>query len=224
MCGRATLSAPPEDLRELFGLDEAPALAPRFNIAPTQPIAIVRATLPRRIELVRWGLIPPWAHDLREGAKLVNVRAETVAKRFGDAFRSGRCLIAVDGFYEWQTRGTIRQPYFVTRRDKKPFALAGLAGRWVSRESGESFESAAVVTVASQAPLDQIHDRMPLVLAASEHEQWLRGEAADAAALLPRPAASIEELVFHPVSTRVNSPANDDAACIAPPEQGLLFG
>src|SRR4051794_13967890 len=132
MCGRATLSAPPEDLRELFGLDETPELAPRYNMAPTQPIPIVRerrseddARGERRIHLVRWGLVPPNAPDLKAGARMINARVESLPTRgiFRDALMRRRCLVAVDGYYEWRADGKTKRPFLVRRPDGAPFAL-----------------------------------------------------------------------------------------------------
>ena len=135
MCGRATLSTPPEDLAALFDLDVVPPLLPHYNLAPTQSLAIIR--VPRRLELLRWGLVPWWAEDPKIGAKLINTRADSVFEKpaFREAVRTRRCLVIVDGFYEWQARGKItpagaskgkKQPFYVRRRDGRPFALAGL--------------------------------------------------------------------------------------------------
>ena len=228
MCGRASLSAPPEDLRELFGLAEIPPLSPRYNIAPTQPIAIVRESQSRGriLELVRFGLVPRWAKDLRVGARFINARAESVATTpaFRESFRFRRCLVAVDGFFEWAEltpaagqKKPAKQPFFIHRKDSKPFALAGVWDRWTS-ESGDVLPSASVLTVASEGALHAIHDRMPFVVSPDDYPAWLAGEGAcDPTEILARvrPVAP-HDLVAYVVSTRVNSAANDNADCVAP--------
>jgi putative SOS response-associated peptidase YedK len=236
MCGRATLTTPPEDLAEIFGLAEVPALAPRFNIAPTQPIAIVRATKPaeppaRRLELVHWGLVPHWAADARDAARHINARAETLFTKpaFRDAARDRRCLVVVDGFFEWKAdpaRRGKKEPFWIRRPDGKPFALAGVWDAWTSRAPGPpvALETCAVVTIAPTPAIARIHDRMPLVLEPDAYAAWLdpRATSREAIAhLLDAPVRT--ELVAVPVSTRVNDVKNDDPSCIAPAEQGTLF-
>lgn len=256
MCGRAALSAPPEDLREVFGLDEVPTLAPRFNIAPTQPIPIVRVarTGGRKLELARWGLVPWWAEDPKIGNRFINARVESVAtnRAFREAFARHRCLVVVDGFYEWQKRETTdakgrvkiaKQPFFVRRKDGKPFGMAGLWDTWKSKD-GEIVESATVVTRGALGPIAALHDRMPLIVAPDAYDLWLASGKGDplAAALeqaggpdaLPEIVHAVppEELEAFPVGTLVNDPKNDAPACRDPwngPEgeepdpQGALF-
>lgn len=211
MCGRASMSASPDELREIFHLTEVPPLEPRYNIAPTEPMAIIRT--PGRLELVRFGLIPPWAKDPREGTRFINARAETVATQpaFRDAFRSRRCLIVVSGFYEWQVRGKKKQPYFVHREDGKPFALAGLWSTWRSRD-GQVVDSCSVITRVPSSMLAEVHDRMPVVLAPSDHDRWIDPGTPDVAAFLD---GHDEMLVMHPVSARVNKPGNEGSELIA---------
>jgi putative SOS response-associated peptidase YedK len=200
MCGRATMSASPDELAELFHLTELPLVEPRYNIAPTEPMAVIRT--PGRLELLRFGLIPPWATDPREGTRFINARAETVAKQpaFRDAFRHRRCLVVVSGFYEWQVRGKKKQPFFVHREDGKPFALAGLWATWRSRD-GQVVDSCSVITRVPSAMLAGVHDRMPVVLAPSDYDRWIDPGTSDAASFLEGHA---EQLVIHPVSMRVN--------------------
>jgi putative SOS response-associated peptidase YedK len=143
MCGRATLSTSPEDLREAFGLSDLPELPPRFNIAPTQPIAVIRE--PHRLELLRWGLILPGGH--RQGARGINVRVESVARApaYRESFRKRRCLVIVDGFFEWERRDKGKQPFVVRREDGKPFGLAGIWERSTTTD-GEVIDTCAVIT------------------------------------------------------------------------------
>jgi putative SOS response-associated peptidase YedK len=229
MCGRTALSTPPDELREFFQLESAPDLSPRYNIAPTQPIPIIRQAVDRpgrRIELLRWGLVPAGSIGASAGAPLINVRRESLASRppFREAFRRRRCLVVVDGFFEWRREGKhTNQPYFIHRADKKPFALAGLWEKWVSRD-GEVIESCAVVTMPAAPPVDPIHDRMPLVIPAESWSAWLDPHAADPHLLEPllHPAPPTD-LVAEAVSTRVNSPVHDDIECIAPAQHLQLF-
>jgi putative SOS response-associated peptidase YedK len=228
MCGRATLSTPGDELRELFGLGETPELSPRFNIAPTQPIPIVRERKPldeseargeRRIHLVRWGLVPGGARDLKVGARMINARIESLATRaiFRDALVRRRCLVAVDGFYEWRADGRVKRPFVVRRAEGGPFALAGLWDRWRSAQ-GEAVDTCAVITTASLPPVDAIHDRMPIVLARERWDEWLDPRERDPARLVALLADPVRDLVLYEVGPRVNNVVNDDAECARPIE------
>jgi putative SOS response-associated peptidase YedK len=227
MCGRTALTARPEDLRELFGLDETPQVVPHYNVPPSQPlhaVRVMRGGSRRTMELLRWGLVPYWADDPKIGHRLALARIETVATTpaFRDAIKRHRCLVVVDGFYEWKREGKkASRPFFVRRPDGAPFALAGVWDRWVSRD-GEVVESCAIVTQPARPPIDAIHDRMPLVLEKEAWDRWLDPQLADVTALLePR----TPELVLHSVSPHVNDPRNDDPQCVEPsePEQKTLF-
>lgn len=193
MCGRATLSTPEKMLRELFKLQEIPLLNPRFNIAPSQDLPIIRE--PQRLELVHWGL----SNVGHAGG--INVRAETVARapQYRDSFRSRRCLVVVDGFYEWQRHGKRKQPFLVHREDGKPFALAGI---WQRTPEGDQ---CAIITGDAQGIVTDLHNRMPIVIAPEDYDRWL--DAKEKPIDLLKPDAS--ELTAHPVSELVNSPKND---------------
>ena len=240
MCGRTALTASPAELREIFGLDAAPALVPRYNVTPSQGLVAVRAVLgehgraARGFTTLRWGLVPAGADAVKIGQRLTLARAETVATlpAFRDALRARRCLVVVSGFYEWKRDGERRpQPYLLRRGDGAPFALAGIWERWTSRD-GEVVESCAVLTQRALPPVDAIHHRMPVVMPASAWDTWLDprqgcadADAALAALLQPRPPP----LIAAPVSTYVNDPRHDDPRCFeppalaAPPAQGSLF-
>ncbi len=230
MCGRTALIASPEHLREVFGLEEVPALSPRYNVPPSMPLEIVRVVLgskKRRLEPVRWGLVPPWARDPKIGHKLALARTETVAtaNAFRDALRKHRCLVPVDGFYEWRRQGqSSRWPFFVRRADGRPFAMAGLFSRWVSRD-GEVIESCAILTQPARPPVDAIHDRMPLVLPRDAWDRWLDPELTELDDVSQLLAPRSPELVAHPVSPYVNDPRHDDPSCLEPsePAQRQLF-
>lgn len=220
MCGRYFLTTPGAVLAERFALEEAPELAPRFNIAPSQTVPIVRAAANGRRELarVRWGLVPFWAKEAAIGNRLINARAESVAEKpaFRDSFRKRRCLIPADGFYEWQTTSAGKTPWLLRLRGGGVLAFAGLWSAWREPADGSTLETCAIVTTTPNELAAAVHDRMPVVLPVDAHAVWLDPEAAApalAGLLRPLPAEAMEAF---PVSKRVNSPANDDPALIEP--------
>ena len=221
MCGRFTLRAPASVVAAQFGLFEMPPFTPRFNIAPTQPVAVVRACpegpgLERELAWLRWGLIPSWAKDPAIGNRMINARAETAAEKpaYRAAFRHRRCLVVADGFYEWQRTGGRKQPYFIRMRDDRPFAFAGLWESWHGPEEGP-LESCTLLTTEPNELLEPIHNRMPVILAADDYRQWLDPtiQKPEAVAMLLRPLPA-EGMTSYPVTTYVNSPTRDDARCI----------
>ncbi|MEX0758725.1 MAG: SOS response-associated peptidase [Tistlia sp.] len=224
MCGRYTLTSPLEALKELFGFLERPNLEPRANIAPTQEVLVVRLGEDgeRHAASLRWGLLPPWAVDGRVGARLINARAEGVTRQpaFRKAFAARRCLVAADGFYEWQAQEGGKQPYRICRQDGGPFAFAGLWERWHDPAAPKEapVESCTILTTEANALLRPIHQRMPVILPAEAHGAWLAPDSAaeDLQALL-RPLEP-EGWIAYPVSRRVNKVANDDLALLAPAE------
>jgi putative SOS response-associated peptidase YedK len=221
MCGRFTLRAPSRLQLGLFQLAELPSIPCRYNIAPSQPIAAVRAkadTSSRELAMLRWGLIPSWAKDPAIGNTLINARGESVASKpaFRSAFRSRRCLIVADGFYEWQKKDGGKQPFYIQVRGGEPFAFAGLWEHWHDPQ-GEIVESAAIVTTDANEIMRPIHNRMPVILAPNHYDLWLDPTMKDPKLLEPllRPYPS-EELMACPVSTYVNNPRHNDDRCIAP--------
>lgn len=228
MCGRFTLWTTPADMVEIFQLLRLPELSPRYNIAPTQPVAVVRQTeSARELSLMRWGLIPSWAKEAAIGSRMINARAETVAAKpsFRAAFKRRRCLIPADGFYEWQkTGGRTKQPFYIGMKDEQPFAFAGLWENWTSAD-GSEIESCTVITTAVNDLLRELHDRMPVILNEDDYTRWLDptpNSADDLQSLLhPFPA---ERMQFYAVGTIVNSPRNDVHQCIQRADtQGTLF-
>jgi len=227
MCGRYSLTTAPEAMRALFDYENLPNLEPRFNIAPTQPVPVVRLNEAgrRELALLRWGLIPHWAKDASMAARMINARAETVDAKpaFREAFAKRRCLVPADGFYEWRTEDGRKQPFRIGMKGGAPFAFAGLWESWTAPEGagpgaapGETVETVTIVTTDANEKLRPIHVRMPVILAAADYAAWLdtHTPANDAKALLrPYPA---EPMAFYRVSTHVNAVRNDDAACIAP--------
>jgi putative SOS response-associated peptidase YedK len=218
MCGRYMLTTPVDALRQLFLFTERPNLAPRYNIAPTQDVPIVRRTRDgagRELIMVRWGLVPYWADDPKIGNRLINARRESVARTaaFREAYQRRRCLVPADGFFEWQKEGRTRQPLLVRRKDQAPFAFAGLWERW-PQPGGGVLRSCTIITCPPNELIAPVHDRMPVILASEDYERWLDPSRADGRELLePYPAAELEAF---PVSPRVNSPQYDDPECIAP--------
>jgi putative SOS response-associated peptidase YedK len=217
MCGRITQTRPPEELTRAFGLDAAPALPPRYNIAPSQPIVVVRiGAAGREAALARWGLVPAWTKERPTDAGLINARADTVAIKpsFRSAFRRRRCLIPADGFYEWQRLPRGKQPYYIHRAHRL-FAFAGLWEHWEGE--GGAIESCTIITTDANDLMRPIHDRMPVIIDADAYPLWLgeRDAPPDALAALLR-ARDVAGLAAYPVSPVVNSPRNDSAVCIAP--------
>jgi putative SOS response-associated peptidase YedK len=223
MCGRTSLRASPVELADAFGLDHVPDLTPRYNIAPTQPIAIVmraRGSEKRELHEVRFGLVPWWGKDASGAAKHINARVETIFEKrpFVDPIRKRRCLVVVDGFYEWKRfeKGTKRpsQPYLIHFQGDAPFALAGVWDRWVSTD-GEVVESCAIVTGPSKGGVAELHDRMPLVVPQESYEAWLARDA-DPATLLETFKNASPAWQIDAVSRFVNDPKHEGPECIAP--------
>lgn len=220
MCGRFRVARKKEILEESFGVEEVVddlEWSPRYNVAPTQPIAVIRqhgARPVRRLSQMRWGLIPYWAKEPGIG-KMINARAEGVAERpaFRDALRSRRCLIPADGFYEWKREGKQKLPYCITMANDSMFAFAGLWDRWKSPQ-GKVVESCAILTTEANELLREIHDRMPVILAPEEYDLWLDPKFTRVEEILPllkpHPASAMR---MYRVSLRVNQVNNDDAEC-----------
>lgn len=221
MCGRFTLFAPGDVLARMFGVDEAPSLAPRYNIAPSQPVAAARVSPDgsgRELALLRWGLVPSWAKDPAVGDRMINARAETVSEKpyFRSAFRRRRCIVPADGFFEWKRAAGRKQPYFVRFRDGRPFAIASLWERWEGPD-GSAVESCALITTTANDAVSPIHDRMPVILAPKDYDLWLDPAIQDKEALLPLLRAfPAEGMTAFPVRFQVNNPKVDTPACIEP--------
>jgi len=188
MCGRFAFFSSHEAMLRVFGLPvQTPAVAPRWNIAPTQPVAAVRAGAGggRELAMLHWGLVPSWARERSIGARMINARAETVAGKpaFRSAWRQRRCLVLADGYYEWQATSAGKQPWFIRRADREPFALAGLWESWVESPGAAPLESCTILTTSAPPPLAAIHERVPVVIPAPAFDSWLAPRGADLAAL-----------------------------------------
>jgi len=221
MCGRFTLTVDPADLNETFTDFTFPTgAAPRFNIAPTQPVLVVPNDGSNKADYYTWGLVPSWAKDPSIGNNLINARAETLAQKpaFRSAYKYHRCLIFADGFFEWQAQpGTkVKVPHYIRLKSEKPFAFAGLWEHWQSPE-GSEIKSATIITTEPNELMARLHNRMPVILPPEAYSRWLDPtpqQATDLQDLLvPYPA---EEMKAYPISTAVNAPANDRPEVILP--------
>ncbi len=216
MCGRYELHTHPAALALVFGLAYPPVISARYNIAPMQDVPVIRIAQSGERELaqVRWGLVPRWAKDPSIGNKMINARSETLAEKpsFRTALKRHRCLIPADGFYEWKaTAAGGKQPIHIGIQDGSPFAFAGLTERWLSPD-GEVLDTCTIITTQANALLAVMHDRMPVIIAPAAYARWLDVAVPDVSDLFaPYPP---EAMMWYPVSTRVNSVRNDDAALI----------
>ncbi len=224
MCGRFIISKFPDDVARWFGTTGAlPNSRPRYNVAPTDQIAVVRfnpETKERTLDTLRWGLVPYWAKDVKIGATMINAKAETVAEKpaFREAFKSRRCLIPADGFYEWKKLDAkTKQPYAIVMKDRSLFGFAGLWERWKDKASGEVVRSFTIVTTTPNEVCAPVHDRMPVIVDPANYGKWLGEEPADPVRLLqmlkPFPAGAV--MAFR-VDPRAGNVKNDDAALIEP--------
>ena len=222
MCSRYSLTSPPEAVRAYFGTKNALDFPPRYNIAPTQPVLIVRRNHAgdREQHLVRWGLIPSWVKDPREFTTIINARSETASEKpsFRGSLRHRRCLIPATGFYEWTGKPGQKRPHLFRPRDGGLFALAGLAEHWVGAD-GSELETMAILTTSANATMEPIHDRMPVIIAPEHFDVWLdctTGTSKFAETLLMPPPASLLEIID--VNPRLNNPRNEGPDLHQPPE------
>lgn len=219
MCGRFTLTQSAQAVAERFGVQLVLFKpAPRYNIAPSQPIAVIMQNGERRLEACQWGLVPFWAKDPEIGNRLINARAETLAEKpaFKYSLTRRRCLIPADGFYEWRQEGNRRVPVYIRRRDGALFAFAGLWDEWQSPD-GSPLRTCTIITTEPNALIAPIHNRMPAILKPEHEALWLDTSLKDPIQLLTMLRAYPEaEMEAYPVSPRVNNPRNDDPLCIQP--------
>lgn len=230
MCGRFVQKGP-GTLAKKLGVEAPPGLFPRYNVAPSQDVMIVRSGgAAREVALVRWGLVPSWTADPKQSMAPINARCETADAKptFRDAIRKRRCIVPAEGFYEWKRDGVRKQAYFIRRIDREPIYMAGVWESWRSPDDGREFESTAILTTSANELLRDLHDRMPVILHPSGVDLWLDESVTNPTSLMPLytpfPA---DELVVEPVSDRVNSVKHDDPKCMevvtAPATTGSLF-
>jgi putative SOS response-associated peptidase YedK len=233
MCGRYRLSRKKQIIEEYFdSVSEEEDWSPRYNIAPTQPVPVIRQNPQepvRRLSLMRWGLIPSWAKDDSGAARMINARSETVCMKpaFREALKYRRCLIPADGFYEWQRSGKVKQPYCFEVNKAELFAFARIWDQWKDA-GGKIVETCSILTTTPNAVTSVVHDRMPVILEAGAYDRWLDPAMKDVRPLseLLRPYDA-RRMRCYPVSTRINHVANDDPECSTPlplvQDQNSLF-
>jgi putative SOS response-associated peptidase YedK len=221
MCGRYTLTIDPADLQDAFpDLIIPEGMAPRYNIAPSQPVAVVANNGEHKVELFKWGLVPGWAKDVSIGNRMINARGETLAEKpsFRAAYRRRRCLVLADGFYEWKAEPgqKTKTPMLIKLKSGEPFAFAGLWEVW-HPDQADMLLSCTIITTTPNALMEKIHDRMPVILPAKAYDAWLDpGEQSPDKLdrlLKPYPAA---QMTAFAVSRAVNDPKNDSGVCVAP--------
>lgn len=225
MCGRFTLASDTETLQQLFFNFDTPVnLAPRYNIAPTQDVAVITNT-PVETEMplsfFRWGLIPSWAKDPKIGNRMINARSETLAEKpsFRAAYKRRRCLVLADGYYEWQKipDDRLKQPVYIRLKSQKPFAFAGLWETWQTDEMEQPLRSCTIITCPPNPLLEKIHHRMPVILPQDAYAAWLAPDERSADVLQPLLIPySVQEMEAYPVSRFVNRPTNNSPECIEP--------
>ena len=221
MCGRFTLTVNPADLQDTFSDYNFPAMfAPRFNIAPSQPVLAIPNDDKFTADFFIWGLIPMWAKDSDIGNRLINARGETLAEKpsFRGSYRHKRCLILADGFYEWKSFGNRKSktPYYIHMQDRKPFAMAGLWDHWESPD-GSSIKSCTIITTTPNELTGAIHDRMPVILHPRDYARWLDPAPQTPENLQPliKPFPA-DPMTAYPVSTLVNKATEDMPEMVVP--------
>jgi putative SOS response-associated peptidase YedK len=221
MCGRFTLTVDPSQLQKVFPWLAIPdQLSPRYNIAPSQPVAVVPNDGENKMDYYIWGLIPSWTKDPAIGNRMINARAETLADKpsFRNAFRRRRCLILADGFYEWKRSpdGPGKIPMYIQLESKNPFAFAGLWEIWNAKD-GSEVRSCTIITTEPNEFLSSIHNRMPVILSRENYNLWLSQGEVDPSILRPLLLPfTAEKLSAYPVSKVVNNPKFDTEDCIRP--------
>jgi putative SOS response-associated peptidase YedK len=224
MCGRARLSSDVSEIKVAFRIPPdrpTPNIAPSWNVAPTDPLPVVRFDAKERqrsLDVMRWGLVPFWAKDIKASFANINAKAEAIEKKpaFREAFRQRRCLVPVDNFYEWKKTASGKQPYAIALKSRGLMALAGLWENWRS-PAGERIRSFAIVTTEPNELCAELHNRMPVILAPEAWPAWLVEQPADEAqlkaVLAPYPS---DQMICWPVSARVGSVKNNDPSLVEP--------
>jgi putative SOS response-associated peptidase YedK len=224
MCGRYATTRSEADLSDLFdAVDVTEGLGPSWNVAPTDPVPLVRISAShdgkRVLDTARWGLLPPWAPDLRGAAKMINARSETVATSpaFAPSFARRRCLVPADGWFEWVRTGKQRQAFYMTPADGSPLAFAGIWSTW------NSVRTCSVLTTAARGDLARVHDRMPLILAADRWADWLTGDGDAGELLRPMTERELAAIDVRPVGAAVGNVRNNGPHLLEPPKEATLF-
>ena len=223
MCGRYAISHTAGDLQSLFDVVNPQdfAVEQRYNIAPTQlvPMVFRNREGERSAGNARWGLVPGWVKNPSDWkASTFNARSEEVANKptFRNAFKRGRVLIPASGFYEWKREGGSKTPYHIRKRNGEPLAFAGLMDIWRDRESDDRLVSCTILTTASAGPIEELHNRMPVMVAKEEFDTWLSGDDSEAALQEVLASPPLDEIELYPVSSAVNNTRNDDPSFVTP--------
>ena len=220
MCGRFTLQTPEAQIRKAFNLQitEQLSLSPRYNIAPSQNVPIIRDTEDgHEMTLTQWGLVPHWSKESKTKYSTINARIETVAEKptYRTPFKSRRCLIPADGFYEWKVINGHKIPHYIRMRTGSVFASAGIWDRWEGE--GASLDSCSIIVMPANEVMKPIHERMPAIIAPAHYDLWLDPRITDKDEIMKfLNSAPSSQLKFYPISPWVNSPKHDDDCCIQP--------
>ena len=213
MCGRFVMELTPELLASVFGTPKVPTLVPNYNIAPTQLVLIVHQVSDHRtLDIMKWGLIPPWAKDPAIGSQMINARSETVAEKpsFRHAIKYRRCIVPASGYFEWQHEGKVKIPYYFRMKDKSPLGLAGIWEEWKAPDD-TLLQTFSILTTTANKIVAPVHDRMPVIIPPDEYSTWLSKHITNPEQLRalyqPFPADLLES---YPVSDKVNSPRNNE--------------
>jgi putative SOS response-associated peptidase YedK len=224
MCGRFTLATSSDEIARIFDVSDVPQFDARYNVAPTQNIPVCREVAPdrkRRVDELRWGLVPFWADDLKIGNRMINARSETASSKpaYRAAFKQRRCLVPATGFFEWKKENGQKQPYLFRRADTSPFAFAGLWESWTDKETSKTVDTFTILTCPPNELVAGVHNRMPVILAEDSYGFWLDPTNDDVSALEellgPYDPAGFESVA---VSRDVNNPRNDRPDLIDPVE------
>jgi len=224
MCGRFSLTTEEQRLNEFFKLaGGTERYVPRYNGAPTQSMAVITAEEPLRLQYFRWGLVPSWSKEIVKSTPVINARGESISEKptFRRAFKSNRCLVPADGFYEW-TRNGKKQPYRFVMADESPFAMAGLWETWKGT-AGEIVKSFAIITTGPNSLMEPVHNRMPVILQQNDYEEWLFNEDQESlkSMFVPFPSKGMR---MYKVSEMVNSVKAEGPELIQPLSENDLFG
>ena len=217
MCGRFAFYSPREAVQEYFGIEVTFALEPRYNVAPSQEVAVIRQPADTKPEaaMLKWGLVPFWAKDAAIGGRMINARAETVAEKpaFRQAFKRRRCVILADGFYEWHTENGRKTPYFISLKIDRPFAMAGLWESWNSADQ-PPLETCAIITTTASKSIGKLHHRMPVILDAPTATDWIQADRDPDVLIAMLKSYNDEEIQAWPVNRTVNNPVNQGPTLI----------
>jgi len=217
MCGRFTIITPPAELGERFNVEKFPSdLKPNYNVAPSQNIPVILNEMPKEIVMVRWGLIPFWAKDIKIGYRMINAKAETIMEKtsYKRPFQKQRCLIIADSFFEWKKSPDGKIPYRIMMKNEKPFAFAGIWEKWKDPK-GKEIKSCSIITAKPNSLVKKIHDRMAVILPKKKEKDYLINKDTESLLKLLKPYPA-DEMKAYEISTLINSPSNNNKEVLKP--------